>query len=371
MTYIHARMVSGIALAATAFFIAISCSPLASGFADAPSRGPSDVQLYWAEVARVEAGENYYAAAEQELSQRGYPTHSLFNWRTPLPVWAIAQLPTPESAKAALALLAIAAIALACHVSAREPDGSLGQGAFCGMLMVGGLLPCVLDGLYVMHELWAGVLIAISLLAYAIRRPTIGIVAGIAALFIRELAAPYCVLCMVTALINRRWKEAAGWVAGGAGYLAWFAWHAAHVLPRIHAGDAALGVGGALAHAADWIQWGGAAFVISVVQMNGFLLLLPQWATALFLSLALLGFACSTAAWSKPVAQTVCLYLTLFAIVGQPLNQYWGSLIAPLLCLGVAQAPKAIVDLWRAATAADHSAIATALTANSIRNASI
>ena len=49
--------------ATMAWFVAVSISPSASGFADKPSRGASDVDLYVAEIQRVAQGETYYAAA--------------------------------------------------------------------------------------------------------------------------------------------------------------------------------------------------------------------------------------------------------------------------------------------------------------------
>jgi hypothetical protein len=48
------------------------------------------------------------------------------------------------------------------------------------------------------------------------------------------------------------------------------------------------------------------------------------------------------------VALSVCLFVLAFAFVGQPFNQYWGSLYTPLLCLGAARAPAAVKDLWHA-----------------------
>jgi hypothetical protein len=89
--------------------------------------------------------------------------------------------------------------------------------------------------------------------------------------------------------------------------------------------------------------------VISTAQVNAYLLALPQWVTGIYLSLALLGFAGWTAPWGQRAGLTAALYLGDFAIVGNPFNQYWGSLIAPLLCLGVAQAPAALIDLWHRA----------------------
>ena len=45
--------------------------------------------LYRAEVDRIRNGEGYYQAAAAELTARGYPTRSVFNWRTPLPMWLL------------------------------------------------------------------------------------------------------------------------------------------------------------------------------------------------------------------------------------------------------------------------------------------
>lgn len=49
----QARTVLAVAAVAAIFFVAITVSPLASGFADAPDRGYSDIELYQAEVAQI------------------------------------------------------------------------------------------------------------------------------------------------------------------------------------------------------------------------------------------------------------------------------------------------------------------------------
>ena len=54
-----------------------------------------DVFLYMSEIKRIHAGENYYQVAAEELVAQGYPTASVFNWRTPLPMWLIGKLPDP------------------------------------------------------------------------------------------------------------------------------------------------------------------------------------------------------------------------------------------------------------------------------------
>jgi hypothetical protein len=85
--------------------------------------------------------------------------------------------------------------------------------------------------------------------------------------------------------------------------------------------------------------------------MNSYLLVLPQWVTAVYLVAALTGLA----GWNTPLGTRIglsaCLFLGLFAFVGQSFNQYWGALVAPLLCFGVARTPRTLADLWHAATA--------------------
>ena len=92
-----------------AWFVAVSISPSASGFADKPSRGASDVDLYVAEIQRIAQGETYYAAANTELHARGYPTRSVFNWRTPLPMWLLGKLPNETTGRVIIGALARAA----------------------------------------------------------------------------------------------------------------------------------------------------------------------------------------------------------------------------------------------------------------------
>ena len=89
----HARAVLGVATVAALVLVAVTFSPLRSGFADAPDRGAGDVALYQAEAGRIAQGDNYYDAIATELRERGYPMKSIFNWRTPLPVWLVGVLP--------------------------------------------------------------------------------------------------------------------------------------------------------------------------------------------------------------------------------------------------------------------------------------
>jgi hypothetical protein len=106
---------------------------------------------------------------------------------------------------------------------------------------------------------------------------------------------------------------------------------------------------GAQAHREGWIQFGGLPFVISTMQMQACLVLLPQWVTAIYFVAVLLGLA----GWQGPMAErmglTVSLYVVAFSVVGHDFNQYWGELIVPLACFGAARSVGALGDLLRAA----------------------
>jgi hypothetical protein len=334
-----ARVALAIFAASSIFFAAVTLSPLKSGFAHAPARGPGDIALYRAEIDRIHAGDNYYSAANDELRSRGYPTRSAFNWRTPLPMWLVGKLPTVELGKAILGGFALALLLMAFGLM--RDEGTAQSSLLAALLLAGALMPVALGDLFVMTELWSGTLLALSAVAYGLRRRWIGVSAGLAALFLRELAAPYCLVCLFFAVRNRQRAEVLTWLLGFAAYACFYAVHLSNVLPLIRAEDAA--------HQRGWICFGGAGFVISAAQMNAWLLLLPQWVTALYLAAAMLGLA----GWNSPAGQriglTVAIYLIVFSIVGQPINQYWGSMIAPLLCLGAARFPMIFRELQVAA----------------------
>jgi hypothetical protein len=336
---LRARLILAIFAVVSLFFVGVTQSPLKSGFADAPDRGPGDIQLYRAEVDRIRAGETYYDAAAGELRARGYPTHSVFNWRTPLPVWLLAVLPDLGIGNAILGACGLVLVCLSFSVLAEE--GSLRSALLGVLLLSGALLPCLLGDLVVMSELWSGVLVALSAACFAKGRATAGVLAGISALFFRELAAPYVLVCMALAVSGRRYRELGTWCVGLAAYAVFFDIHVWQVLPR--AGSEGL------AQVGSWIRFGGAGFLISAAQMNAYLLLLPQWITALYLACALLGCAEWNTAAGRRIGLSIAAYAIAFSIAGNDFNQYWGSLIAPLLALAACRAPAAIGRLLIAA----------------------
>lgn len=333
-----ARVVLALYLAVSAWFVVVTLSPKTPhGDADGVVQN-SDVLLYRAEVERIRAGEGYYQAAAAELRARGYPSGSVFNWRTPLPMWLIGRLPHPDVAKVLLCGAALTTLLLAGGIMQREAGTVVALG--CLLLLIGAFLPCIVGDLFVMPVVWAGTFIALSLCAHGAGRVRLSIITGTAAAWLRELALPYCLLMLVVSAWRGHRREAFGWAIGIGTWAAFFAWHAVQVIAWQTPDDRF--------HAAGWVQMLGAPFVIATAQMNCFLLVLPQWVTALYLPLAMLGLAGWRGAWGERLGLTVCGYFVGLAIVGQSFNQYWGSLYAPLLCFGAARGPQVLGQLWQA-----------------------
>ena len=341
LTHRQARSVLVAMLLAFGFCVGITLSPMASSnFSGEDRSARSDVALYRAEVDRIHAGEAYYHVIGTELRTRGYPVGSVFNWRFPVPFWVMGWMPDVAVSKALLCGLALVLLLTAFEAIACEQNNSIRRPIVCGLLLTGPLMPCMLGDLFVLPVLWGGVLIGLSIGAYGLNRPRLGVALGLAAVFFRELALPYCLVAMAIAWWYRRRGELLWWTCGLALFFLCFGLHCLHVNELITPGDRL--------HAEGWVRLGGAAFVISMAQMNAYLLLLPQWITALYFVAALFGFA----GWHTPLGQrtglTVCAFVVAFAVVGQEFNQYWGSLTAPLLCFGVVRFPASLRDTLKA-----------------------
>jgi hypothetical protein len=322
----------------TIALISITISPLRSGFADAAPRGPGDIALYEAEISRIQLGESYYSAVGTELRKFGYPTKSLFNWRTPLPVWLIANAPSSQCGRFLIAGFAALLLATGFRFAARE--GTVRQTLLTTILLLGALFPCFCDDLFVMSEVWAGVFLTLSLVAYGSDKWRLGLVAALTGLFLRELVAPYCVICLLLAVTQRRWREMAWWCVGLLAYGLFYTWHITQVWNHMRPEDVA---------PQGWLALGGAPFLISLAQMNAFLLVSPQWLSAVYLALVILGCANCNRGNGQRFSFTCVMYLAVFAAVGQPFNQYWGAMLAPVFCFAAVRGLAAFVDLFRVA----------------------
>jgi hypothetical protein len=152
---------------------------------------------------------------------------------------------------------------------------------------------------------------------------------------LRETAAPFFLVMIFFAALERRWREALAWMAGLGLFAAALAGHALTLQRYVQAGDLA---------SPGWVKFGGWGFVLQVMRWNAILFLSPKWAAGIAAPLALLGAALANGALGKRLGLTVGGYMFAFMLAGRPDNAYWGLMIAPLW-------PVAIVlagwSLWR------------------------
>jgi hypothetical protein len=289
-----------------------------------------DVALFETVVRRLRAGEAYYPAMGNELRQRGYPTASVFNWRTPFPLSAVAAFPKGTAiCFFALGVLAIAGTLMLLMSEAPEAMliALLAQiGVTISLLKV--------PQFALMAEAWAGFLIAASVVAYGRRWWSAGAALGVLALLARELTAPYCVACGVMALSRKRWRESAVWAIGAALYSAFLLLHVWLVSAQLGPAE--------LAHKQSWVQFGGLPFLLRIVSFSGWYDVLPIWSRAVGLVLLVASVWATKA--PRQLQVMVAAYLLFFSIVGQSFNQYWGLVTGPAFALATGYG---VAGLWR------------------------
>ncbi|MBN2578897.1 MAG: hypothetical protein JXB10_07895, partial [Pirellulales bacterium] len=134
--------------------------------------GSDDGPLYRAEIERIRHGEGYYQAALAEMTHSAYPTRSVFNWRTPLPMWLIGHLPANEYGRILLIVLCLLLSALTFQavfvqqLCEMPPRQAVILGIATVLLLWGPLSLAVRNLHYTMPIIWAGIGIALSCAAY-------------------------------------------------------------------------------------------------------------------------------------------------------------------------------------------------------------
>lgn len=306
--------------------------------APATAGGAGDLISYQRIIARMQAGEGYYVAAHEVLVADGYGTRSVFNWRTPAWPMLLAALPSLAWAQGLLGVLALLGV-LGVYRMMRADGGPVIAAVAAGGVALS-LFGIAVPESVVFSEVAAGTLILVSVAAYGNGWRMAALVAGLAALFLRELAAPYVVVCAVLALKDRRWSEVALWGAGLVVYAGYFGWHWSMAAAQLGPMDKA--------YAEGWLQFGGLGFLLKAAGFNGLLSLAPSWLAAVLLPLGLFGLI----AWQRDerAALTGAAYVLLFAVVGKPFNAYWGALFTPVMMLGVAWAWVGVRDVVKRKT---------------------
>jgi hypothetical protein len=300
----------------------------------------ADLAFYDRVIERIGQGESYYDFIVEQQRRANYPVRPGLAVRLPTLAYLDAWLGHAGQIVAA-ALLMLATLAAWWRRLGEEPGGEPHRLWKLAFLYVGISLG-LNSYFFVLHELWAGSLLA---LAFALHRPgrwAGSLAAAALAVAIREQALPFVLLMGAMAFWRRDWREGATWAALAALFLAALAVHLRIVSGQTLPTDPP---------SESWLTLRGLSGWLSNVVLSSNLRFLPHWLAGPLVIVALAGWA----GWRSP-AGTFGTFLFLgyalaFAIVGRENNFYWGLVVAPTLFLGFAFAPRALASLWRAALA--------------------
>lgn len=306
--------------------------------ANSPAEAPphdSDSALYEKIVAGIRGGAgDYYTVATDAMRAGRYPLRPFVAVR--MPALATVQAVLPGWGPSLLLMLLSAVTAAAWGLRLREALSGRAPRIVASLLLLGSMLAFLQPGLWPVHELWAGLLVALSL---ALRRPGRWIEAvalGLAAMLIRETAALYVIVMAVFAWREGARAEARGWVAALLLFGLALAAHAHAVMGATGPLDAAL---------PGWTSLLGVGFFVKAVTLSTALQLLPLWAGAVLAGLALFGWA----SWADPLGRRflviLIVYGALIGVFARPENFYWALIVAPVFLVGLVFVPDGLRDL--------------------------
>jgi len=299
-----------------------------------------DLALYDRAIERIQNGENYYDFIVEEQRRADYPVRPGIAVRLPTLAYIDAALGLAGQTAVAV-LLMIAVLAAWWRRLGEEPGAVDRRPLILAFVFLGASLG-VNRYYFTLHELWAGMLLA---LAFALHRPgKWGASLAVAALavFIRELALPFITLMAAMAFWRRDWKEGAAWSALTLVFVAALAVHLSIISEQVLPSDR---------HGPSWLALRGLSGWLSNIVLSSNLRFLPHWLAGPAVILAMLGWL----GWRSPVGLFGTLlyagYGLAFTVVGRGDNFYWGAIIAPAMFIGFTFVPMALRSLVAAATA--------------------
>lgn len=330
-------------LSAAIVWSAFSVQPIDTS-ADTPSaalevQGSDDAQkgdlaLYRRISERVASGESYYAAAVAEQEASNYPTRPFVTVRQPTLAWMQSVIGIDGVRYFAMGLLAACLAAFwlrfAYGLSLVERAGSLLLAAIGGIaatIPVAGLV----------HEIIAGLLLTFAFLAYDPKRYWPSLLAAALAIAIREISVPFVALWLAYSLAQNRWREAVGVGAILAlfalGMYGHFLGVEAHTSP-----------GGPQSQ--GWEALAGYSLPIAALLKLTFLQAIPPIIAAPLAILPLIGWL-GLGGRAGLFATLWCVgHFTALALFARPENFYWVQLVLPAYLIGLAFAPRALLDLF-------------------------
>lgn len=328
---------AGILLLATISLVAAGMTGNVAGKQQAsitPQRG--DVALYAKIVDDIAQGRGYYEAATVEHRAFGYPLKPVLTVREPLLAQALGALPDRTARFLALRILTfVVFVAWGWRLQKQfsHPAWTI-AGVF--LLFLGAAVPFTAEVYVYFHEVWAGLLIALSLALYAPKKWGGSLALGFLATCVRETGALYLVVMAGAALFEKKKFEAAAWTAAIVLFIGVMLLHAHMLAPYLRSDDMT---------SAGWLRFGGMPFFLSTARWNAVLLLAPSWVVVVVVPLMLLGAASWPGRTGRRLA-AVCLgYSLIFLVLGRPNNSYWGLIVAPLMGISLLMTPGVLFRL--------------------------
>ena len=342
-------------LVVAALLVLAAIAPLSASLDGNPSEVPSliddgppdgqteserddDLAFYDRVIERVGHGENYYDFIVEEQRARDYPVRPGLAVRLPTLAWIHASLGEPAMIALAIALL-FACIWAWWNRLGEEPGGVRFRLLGTALMAMGGSLG-LNRSFFVLHELWAGMLIA---LAFGLHRPGrwgAALFVAALALALRELVLPFVLLMAAMAAWRKDWREATAWIMLVAVFAAIMVWHLSLIAVQEVPSDP---VG------PDWLVLRGLSGWLGNIVLSSNLRLLPHELASPVVILMALGWA----GWKSSAGTTgTFLYLgygLAFMLAGRANNFYWGAVVAPAMFIGLAFLPMALPSLVRAA----------------------
>ena len=342
-------------LLVTALLVLAAIAPLSASLDGKPSEVPSligdgapdeqteserdeDLAFYDRVIERIGHGENYYDFIVEEQRARDYPVRPGLAVRLPTLAWIHASLGEPAMIALAIALL-FACIWAWWKRLGEEPGGAPFRLLGTALMAMGGSLG-LNRSFFVLHELWAGMLIA---LAFGLHRPGrwgAALFVAALALALRELVLPFVLLMAAMAAWRKDWREATAWIMLVAVFAAIMVWHLSLIAVQEVPSDP---VG------PDWLVLRGLSGWLGNIVLSSNLRLLPHELASPVVILMALGWA----GWKSSAGTTgTFLYLgygLAFMLAGRANNFYWGAVVAPAMFIGLAFLPMALPSLVRAA----------------------
>jgi hypothetical protein len=293
----------------------------------------TDPKLYRSIIAGLESGHDYYPVAARELRNGHYPLVPFIAFRLPTLARISAAIGTTGLHWLQLVLGSVVMLAWGWRWREGLAPAELAAALF---LLGCGLIGLVQPATAVFHESWAALLLALAIALDRSGTAALAILAGTAALLVRELSAPMILAFAALALVQGHRRRALGWATSLAIFAIAVILHARAVSGVVLPTDL---------HSPGWGGLLGPGFALRSLTLATAAIALPAIPAALLFTTSIFGLVSSRADWGVRATLMVAGYVALLSLIARADTFYWGMMAAPLSLVGLAFVPRAVRDL--------------------------